>query len=166
MMLLVYLVKVNVVFTLLFTAYHFLLRKEKFLLTNRILAWAILIVSFCLPLLPAFQFPNTTKRSIQEHTSNYTITNFANIIQTNVVDNKKASQTAPESAMVVNWTDLLTAVYITIAIFMIVRVLRRMTSVIGLLRKSEIITKKDGLVYCRLDETTTPFSFFNFIIIG
>lgn len=35
----------------------------------------------------------------------------------------------------------------------------------ALLRKSETITKKDGLRYCRLEETNTPFSFFNYIVI-
>ncbi len=163
-MLLVYLVKVNIVFTLLFIAYHFLLRKEKFLLTNRMLAWAILIVSFCLPLLPAFQVTNTTKSSIQEHTSNYTINKLANIVQTNVVDSASASDMAPASTVMVNWADLLAAVYITITIFMIIRLLIRIIGVIALLRKSDIIIKKDGLLYCKLAETNTPFSFFNFIV--
>lgn len=101
-MLLVYMAKVNVVFTLLFLAYHFLLRKQKFLLINRILGWAIIIVSICLPLLPAFQFTHINKNSIQEHTSNNTFTKLANIIQTNVVDSAKASQTIPAKAIAVN----------------------------------------------------------------
>ncbi|MBB6127864.1 M56 family metallopeptidase [Mucilaginibacter lappiensis] len=164
--LVMYLLKANVVMSILFLFYVLLLRNDKSFKQNRFYLLFSLVLSLFLPLLPELSSPHF--EPIQRQ---ITTANPLNGLYTTIGNSQMITNHVNNAYVVVNQgftrpslIQILTGVYLLISTVLLVR------SIIKVLKISILIKNTDkqfidGIYYCAFDGTA-PFSFFNYLVIN
>jgi len=154
--LLYYLLKANVVFTLLFLAYYVMLRREKFLNANRLLLLMIFAAAIILPLCPAFNYEGFLK-------SNVLLKGFKPLSQF-YGGSGNSNPTTGHAGVVINYGLWLTVIYLAAVMFLLGRFIAHIARIIKVISKGAK-QEIDGIWYCEPSTKISPFSFFKFIVI-
>lgn len=163
--LMIYLVKANVLFTVLFVAYLLFFRNEKMFTANRGFLLCTLVLTLALPLAPSASFfnaaglPDYVRKAnplgaILAGTSSAGPIAQVNIQQAN---GGLFSDISPVAAAMV--------VYLLVVWFFVLRVIFQLVNLRYLYKSCET-SRADGFVLCRHDRKLSPFSFFNILFIN
>jgi beta-lactamase regulating signal transducer with metallopeptidase domain len=169
--LIIYFVKANITFSLLFIIYWLLLRNEKFFVLNRIILLGIILISLLLPLLPFKSFPNTGNKVLE--TFHQRLSEVPLIQKMASIDNQQISiDNRSNSGQHLQATDsgysllqMGIAVYLLIAFIFFVRFVFQILQLFRLLKGNETKTI-DGIVYHITEKQLPPFSFFQHLVIN
>jgi hypothetical protein len=164
--LIIYLLKANVVISILFLFYLFVLKNDKSFWQNRFYLLFSLLLSLFLPLLPELSFSHLDTIQRQITTANplnslYTTIGNSQMVNTHV----NAAYVAVKPGFTPpSLIQTLVSVYLLVSLVLLIRL------VIKLLKISILIKKTDkqftgGIYYCAFDGTA-PFSFFNYLVIN
>lgn len=152
-----YLLEVNIALAVLVILYYVFFRKVKLLLLNRFILLLILVISFCIPFCPAIMYESdfTHSQEVQLHPGSN--------------DGKDAILSLPSgiNATEGNANNIykgLLFVYVLVCLFLLTKLIVQIISIKRIIRNSDKI-QEEGLVYCRTENYTTPFSFFKYIIL-
>ncbi len=150
----IYLLKSSGLIAAFFLSYHLLLRKETFFTSNRWFLIAGLITSATLPLffIKRIIFVEKPKISIEDLVALSNQSNATKAIQQNV-------------AQSIDWLQMVTTVYILIVLFLFLKIIVNVISLIKLLNNKQI-AKQETFSLVDLQENIAPFSFFNFIVFN
>lgn len=163
--LIIYLLKANVVISILFLFYLFVLKNDKSFWQNRFYLLFSLLLSLFLPFLPELSFSHLDTIQRQITTANplnslYTTIGNSQMVNTHVNTAYVAVKPGftPPSLM-----QTLVGAYLLVSFVLLIRLF------IKLLKISILIKKTDkqftgGIYYCAFDGTA-PFSFFNYLVI-
>ena len=156
-----YIIKVQIVFTVLFIAYYSLFRKEKFLVLNRFVLIGVLVAAFALPVLPALNSSRLAVSPLDQQI------NLGNAYPQFILNDQssKALVRMSESLRRVNYETLAVNGYFMVTCFLIVLFLTNLYKIFSVIRASRR-RKVNGLIFCEPFHETAPFSFFNFIVIA
>ena len=164
--LIIYLLKANVVISILFLFYLLVLKNDKSFWQNRFYLLFSLLLSLFLPFLPGLSFTHLDKIQRQITTANplnslYTTIGNSQMVNTHV---NTAYVAVKQGFTPPSLLQTLVGVYLLISLFLLIRL------VIKLLKLCILIKKSDkqftgGIYYCAFD-TTAPFSFFNYLVIN
>jgi beta-lactamase regulating signal transducer with metallopeptidase domain len=148
---LIYFVKVNGLLVVFYLMYYLILRKETFFTSNRWYLILGLISSFVLPMIT---FTKTvwveSKPSIFEEMSYY---------QPVLIEN------VTEVEKVINWNEILIAIYSLIAIIVLLKTGFEIASFFKNIKKQQR-TKEKHFTLIHSSKTTNPFSFFGYIVVN
>lgn len=169
----IYFLKLNLVIALLFLAYHFLLRKEKFFRLNRIVLLSIIGLAFLLPLLPAIE--GSSQNGLQRQLSDFspfldwrTSTETVDALGAATNNAHLAAPQPPPihtTASSFTPTNILQGTYALVALALILRLLGQLYHVRRLIKGSRRETN-GGLVYWNHDLELPPFSFFRYLMLN
>jgi len=163
----IYLIKVNIVISILFLFYFLFLRNEKFLQLNRFLILSILLSSFLLPFITAINFFRIDQ--IQNHNA---------VVKPLVVLYNKISKSENTASSVFNrvaryhsntfgitFTRIAFLFYILIAILLLLRFSFKLGNLYSIIKhyKKQLA---NGIIYCEHELELSPFSFFNYFVIN
>ncbi len=150
---LLYFVKLNIAFGLLYLMYRFFLSDDTRLNTRRIFLLMIAPVSFLLPLIEIQWF---TQSSIGNDMIEFAYTLDA--VTINVEPTPKTTHTT-------NWPLLFGIVYVSIAA---IQLFRMLYAVVQIWRQtiSPRRSRKGAFVFVHSDNVTLPYSFFHYIFVG
>jgi hypothetical protein len=164
-----YLVKVNVIFTILFMAYFFLFKNEKAFYLNRAFLLSSLLLSLLLPLIPAIRvapgsaFPNYVTGIIP----------LKNVLaEGSAVQYGSASGGDPAThGFVAGIFSHITVIQVSMGIYLVVALVLFSKFIYQLLNLYFLFKrgkryKGDAMVYCEHNEELLPFSFFNILFIN
>ena len=152
-----YIVKVQIVFTILFAVYYLFLRKEKFLVLNRFILVGIIASAFILPVSRTFNINCVIKQ--QQATIVNTLPKF-------LANNQPTSNLLHISTPVqVDGVTLAMAIYILVTTILLIPLLINLVKVFNAIRLSRR-HKTNGITYCEPLDEIPPFSFFNFIVVS
>jgi len=172
--LIIYLLKANVIISILFLFYLFVLKNDKSFWQNRFYLLSSLLLSLLLPLLPTFSFSHLDTIQRQITTANplndlYTTIGNSQVVNTHVstpvYTNANNIHPAIEQGFVFpSLMQTLVGIYLLVSLVLLIRL------AIKLLKISILIKKTDkqliaGIYYCSFDGTA-PFSFFNYLVIN
>jgi len=172
--LIIYLLKANVVISILFLFYLLVLKNDKSFWQNRFYLLSSLLLALFLPLLPAMRFSNLGGIPRQITTANplnslYTTFGDPQMgsmrVNTHVTTHVNAAHAAINQGFIFpSLMQTLVGVYILVSLVLLVRL------AIKLLKLGILIKKTDkqltaGIYYCASDGTA-PFSFFNYLVIN
>jgi beta-lactamase regulating signal transducer with metallopeptidase domain len=164
--LIIYLLKANVVISVLFLFYLLVLKNDKSFWQNRFYLLFSLLLSLVLPFLPGLSFTrfDTIQRQI-------TTANPLNSLYTSIDNSQTVNTHVNTTYVAVNQgftppsiTEILVSVYLLVSLVLLVRL------IIKLVKFSILIKKTDkqfsgGIYYCAFDGTA-PFSFFKYLVIN
>ena len=161
MTIIVYFLKVQVVFTILFMLYYAFFRKEKFLVFNRFVLIGIIVTAFLLPVLPTFNVDGLEISQLQSRVE----TN--NIFPKFTVDNATPRYLVHINKPVrdIDYLKLAIITYAIVAAILLIIFLVNLYKVCAVIRVSRR-HKVKGIIYCEPLNETPPFSFFNFIVVS
>ncbi|HEY4325837.1 MAG TPA: M56 family metallopeptidase [Mucilaginibacter sp.] len=168
--LIIYLLKVNVVISILFLFYLLVLKNDKSFWQNRFYLLFSLLLSLFLPFLPGLNFShlNTIQREI-------TRANPLNSLYSTIGDSQMAKPHL--STHITNDPTVLTQGFIlpslmqtVVGIYLLVSLVLLIRLAIKLLKLGILIKKTDkqlkgGIYYCAFDGTA-PFSFFKYLVVN
>jgi len=164
-----YLLKVNVIFTILFMAYFFLFKNEKAFYLNRAFLLSSLLLSLLLPLVPALHVASTGA-----------FPNYVTGINPlkNVLGAGPAFQngTPPGAEFAVHGfsagifshpsvTVILMGIYLVVALVLLNKFIYQLLNLFFLFKRSKNY-KGDAIIYCEHNQEVLPFSFFNILFIN
>jgi beta-lactamase regulating signal transducer with metallopeptidase domain len=164
-----YLVKVNVIFSILFMAYFFLFKNEKAFYLNRAFLLSSLLLSLLLPLVPAMHvasgsaFPNYVTG----------INPLKNVLGTGPVF-QKGAQTGTDPAAHgfsagifshITVIQVLMGIYLLVALVLLNKFIYQLLNLYFLFKRSKRY-KGDAIIYCEHNQQVLPFSFFNILFIN
>jgi hypothetical protein len=162
--LILYLVKVNVIFTILFMAYIFLFKNEKAFYLNRAFLLSSLLLSLLLPLIPAIQVASTGA-----------FPNYVTGINPlkNVLEAGPAFQNSPQldahhaasgfsAGIFSNITaiQVLAGIYLVVVLVLLNKFIYQLINLYFLFKRSKSY-KGNSIIYCEHNQALLPFSFFN-----
>lgn len=142
-----YVAKASGLLTVFFLAYYFLLRKETFFNANR---WYLILGLFTSALLPLYTF--TKIIYVDPQPQNY--------IEYDTLHPIPVQEPAPT-----DWSLVITCLYAVISLFLFIRIVINLASVVRLLYQKEKL-KKETYSIVNLTENLAPFSFFNYIAVN
>jgi hypothetical protein len=172
--LIIYLLKVNVVISILFLFYLLVLKNEKSFWQNRFYLLFSLLLSLFLPLLPGMNFSNLDGIQHQITMANplnslYTTIGDSQMVNTHVSTHinthvNTAHFAIKQGFILPSLMQTLVGIYLLVCLVLLVRL------AIKLLKLSVLIKKTDkqltaGIYYCAFDGTA-PFSFFNYLVVN
>lgn len=167
--LLLYLLKANVIISLLFLAYVFLFRNEKSFAANRGFLLSALLLALLLPLAPSVSYFKPVKfpdyfGGIQAQGSAVNTTNAT--IHT-VVAHQQLTNNGVVAGFFAHFTllQLLMLVYLLVALFLLNRVIFQLFNLFFLYKSSRLY-KGGGMVYCKHQKELAPFSFFKVLFFN
>ncbi len=143
--------------SLLATIYVVFLRKETFFRLNRIFLLGSLLFSVILPFL---KFKVYEPQSVM--LSEVTVTPYRNLLETVTIYGQDFTVTVEQSILSAT---LLIWIYLAGLTFFIGRLLFRVTQIIFVIRKNEVL-KSDGLKLVFLEKECSPFSFLNYVFVS
>ncbi len=144
-----YVVKASGLLTAFFLAYHLLLRKETFFNANR---WYLLLGLFTALLLPLYTFTKVIYVDPRPQLQY-------------PVEHDTVVPVVLQQAETIDWTFVLTCLYIGISLVLFVKVVVNLASVVRLLSQKKKL-KKGAYSLVSLTENLAPFSFFNYIAVN
>jgi len=164
-----YLVKVNVIFTILFVAYFFLFKNEKAFYLNRAFLLSSLLLSLLLPLIPAIHVAPAGALP------NYAIgiNPLKNILRAGPAFQKgTASGVDPVahsfSAGIfshITVIQVLMGIYLVVALVLLNKFIYQLLNLYFLFKRSKRY-KGEAIIYCEHNQEVLPFSFFNILFIN
>ena len=164
--LVMYLLKVNVVVSILFLFYLLGLKNDKLFKQNRVYLLSSLLLSLFLPVLPVLSFPHFGPIQRQITTANPLYGLYATIGNSQMVTPSvntlyiSVNQGfTPPSPM-----QMLGVVYLLVSIVLLVRLIIKVINISMLIKKTEK-EFANGIYYCDFDGAA-PFSFFNYLAIN
>ena len=164
-----YLVKVNMIFTILFLAYVFLFKNEKAFYLNRAFLLSSLLLSLLLPLVPAIPIASTGA-----------FPNYVTGINPlkNVLGAAPAFQGGPAlgaaraahgflAGIFLHLTVIrvLMGIYLVVALVLLNRFIYQLLNLYFLFKRSKSY-KGNAIIYCEHNQEVLPFSFFNILFIN
>jgi hypothetical protein len=164
--LVMYLLKANVVISILFLFYLLGLKNDKLFKQNRFYLLFSLVLSLFLPFFPVLSFPHF--EPIQRQ---ITMANPLNDLYTTIDHSQMISKPINAAYVAVNQgftppslMQILAGAYLLVSTVLLAR------SIIKVLKISILIKNTDkqlthGIYYCAFDETA-PFSFFNYLVVN
>lgn len=147
----VFLLKLNVTFTVLFAVYYLLLRKEKFLAGNRFLLLGILASSIIIPLCPDVLLPAVKPGNV-----------FYNLPEL-TADAGDVPLLADRIESIGPFS-IFTTVFLTVAIFLLIRLIVQVSRILIVVKQSKK-ENMNGVICCEPAQELPPFSFFHYIVI-
>ncbi len=172
--LIIYLLKANVVISILFLFYLLVLKNDKSFWQNRFYLLSSLVISLFLPLLPGMSFSNLGGIQRQITRANplnslYTTFGDPQMVNTHAsahvnVHVNTAHATVNQGFIFPSLIQTLVSIYLLVSLVLLIRL------AIKLLKLSILIKKTDkqftgGIYYCASDGTA-PFSFFKYLVIN
>jgi len=168
--LITYLLKANVVISILFLFYLLVLKNDKSFWQNRFYLLFSLVLSLSLPLLPNMSFSHFSGMQRQITTVNplndlYTTIGNSHIVTPHVSTRVNTAHAAIKQGFILpSLMQVLAGIYVLVSLVLLIRL------AIKLLKLSTLIKKTDkqltgGIYYCASDGTA-PFSFFNYLVIN
>ena len=166
--LIIYLLKANVVISILFLFYLLVLKNDKSFWQNRFYLLFSLLVSLLLPFLPEMSFSHLDPIQRQITMANPLNSLYATIGNSPMVNAPVHINTAYVSVKpgftIPSLTQILVGIYLLVSFILLIRL------IIKLLKLSLLIKKTDkqftsGIYYCAFDGTA-PFSFFKYLVIN
>jgi hypothetical protein len=168
--LIIYLLKANVVISILFLFYLLVLKNDKSFWQNRFYLLFSLALSLFLPLLQGMGFSNLTRIQRQITTVNplnslYTTFGDPQMVNTHVNTQVNIAHAAIKQGFILpSLMQTLVGIYLLVNLVLLIRL------AVKLLKLSILIKKTDkqftgGIYYCASDGTA-PFSFFNYLVIN
>ena len=165
-----YLLKANVVISILFLFYLLVLKNDKSFWQNRFYLLFSLLLSLFLPFLPGLNFShlNTIQRQITTANplnSLYTTFGDSQMVNTHVNTHVDTTHVAIKQGFILpSLMQTLVGIYLLVSLVLLIRL------AIKLVKLSILIKKTDkqltaGIYYCAFDGTA-PFSFFKYLIIN
>lgn len=154
------LLKANIVFTTLFLIYYFFLRKEKFLIVNRVILLAIPAAVIILPLFPNLDYSGLNQNAVLFR-GTHSVPQFFTTLGPQPDAGFSQTDSAVQSVNYVGYTML---VYMSVVLMLFIKLSINLLKLFRVIRKSDQ-RKIKGTVYCEPAEGTPPFSFFNFIVV-
>ncbi len=164
-----YLVKVNVIFTILFTAYFFLFKNEKAFYLNRAFLLSSIFLSLLLPLIPAIHvasagaFPNYV-------TGINPLKNILGAVP--AVQNVSLTGTGLaargfSAGIFSHITAIqgLMGIYLVVALVLLNKFIYQLLNLYFLFKRSNSY-KGGATIYCEHNQEVLPFSFFNILFIN
>ena len=162
----IYLVKANVVISILFLFYLLMLKNEKSFWQNRFYLLFSLLLSLFLPLLPevSFSHSDTIQREITRANplnDLYTTIGNSQMVNTHVNTVYVAVKQGftPPSLM-----QILAGAYLLVSLVLLVRLAIKLLKISMLIKKTDK-QFRDGIYYCAYNGTA-PFSFFKYLVIN
>ena len=164
-----YLVKVNVVFSILFLAYVFLFKNEKAFYLNRAFLLSSLLLSLLLPLVPAIHVA-----------SDSAFPNYVTGINPlkNVLAAAPSFQNGPQPGAGlaahgflagifshITVIQVLMGIYLVVALVLLNKFIYQLLNLYFLFKRSKRY-KGDAFIYCEHNRELLPFSFFNILFIS
>ena len=166
--LIIYLLKANVVISILFLFYLLVLKNDKSFWQNRFYLLFSLLLSLFLPFLPEVSFAHLDPIQRQITMANPLNSLYATIGNSPMVNAPVHINTAYVSVKpgftIPSLTQILVGIYLLVSFILLIRL------IIKLLKLSLLIKKTDkqftsGIYYCAFDGTA-PFSFFKYLVIN
>ncbi len=153
--LIIYLLKASGLLVAFFLAYHLLLRKETFFISNRWFLLFGLIASALLPLLffKKIVYVERPKISIEDLIA---MSNNPKVLPINTIT---------PTIETIDWLQVFVFGYGIVALLLLVRVIVNIYSISRLL-KNKVVQKENNFSLIDLKEDIAPFSFFNFIVFN
>jgi hypothetical protein len=165
--LLSYILKVNVVISILLLGNLLLLRKEKFLILTRALFISIFIFAFTLPLTPAINFLHIDELRNSQISKSPLMRVYKNISQTekpiSIVYHAMAGYHSTTST--ITFAEIAILIYLIVLCILLLRFAFQLFNVYAIIKLSRK-QFRDGIVYCEHTKDLPPFSFFNFLVIN
>ncbi|MXV14049.1 M56 family metallopeptidase [Hufsiella ginkgonis] len=162
---LTYVIKVNLVISLLFTAWYVVMRKNKFFRQNRFALLVIIQLSFIMPFAPAI-LPTTFANQISLETAGSAIPDPLPAVtgSRQVPSYAKAPGAARGRTYVARFLWSTGLLYIFISGLLLLRLVNQLLNVSSIIRKCGKV-RSHGVTYCEPADSIAPFSFFNFIVV-
>ena len=162
----IYLLKANLLLTILFIFYFFLCRNEKFFRLNRFFLLGTLLLSMLLPLIPDAD-PFLQGRPSGSAGLPNLIDLYNQIQLTPAPFTTRAVLPPKPVALTKGWSllQILLGVYGLISSVLLLRLLFRVLRVMVFI-KSSPRKSKDGIIYCATEREVPPFSFFNYLVLN
>jgi beta-lactamase regulating signal transducer with metallopeptidase domain len=164
-----YLVKVNVIFTILFSAYFFLFKNEKAFYLNRAFLSSSLLLSLLLPLIPAIHvasagaFPNYVTGVHQLKNvlvSGPTFQNGPHVIA-DLAEHGYLAGIFSHITVI----QVLMGIYLVVSLVLLNKFIYQLLNLYFLFKRSKSY-KGDTIIYCEHNQEVLPFSFFNILFIN
>ncbi len=152
---LAFLLKANLIFTVLFAVY-WLLREEKFLVGNRLILLAIVLTAIVIPLGPNLILSGMATNN----TLVADIPRFNALLELN-------KEIVPKTSGWIESGKFLSigmTLYGIVVILLLGRLIHQISQIFKVVKNSSR-EKQQGLVYCEPVDDLPPFSFFNYIVI-
>jgi len=163
-----YLVKVNVIFSILFMAYFFLFKNEKAFYLNRAFLFSSLLLSLLLPLIPAIHVASASA-----------FPNYVTGINPlkNILGAAPAFQNGPSTAVPaargflagilsrITVVQVFMGVYLVVALVLLNKFIYQLLNLYFLFKRSKRY-KGDAIIYCEHSQDVLPFSFFNILFMN
>lgn len=167
--LMLYLIKVNVIFSILFMAYFFLFKNEKAFYLNRAILLSSLLLSLLLPFVPAIHF--ATSVAFPNYVTG--INPLKNVLadtptfQNGSILNAGHATHGFLTGMFSNITiiQVLTGIYLLVALLLLNKFIYQLLNLYFLFKNSKSF-KGDAIIYCEHNKMVLPFSFFNILFIN
>jgi hypothetical protein len=170
---LLYLLKVNLVISILFLNYYFLVRDEKFFRLNRAVLLSFIGLAFLLPLLPAMK--GTAESRLGRGMSDISPFIHWEVPSTEVQDGVTAGVHTPPPALpsrsvhkpvgVFTVVNIIEGLYMLTAVVLILRLLYQILQVRRVVGRSRR-EKLDGIIYCHHEMDLPVFSFFRCLVMN
>jgi len=167
--LMLYLVKANVIFTILFMAYFFLFKNEKTFYLNRAFLSGSILLSMLLPLIPAIHaasvsaFPNYVTGINPLKNVLGTGPTFQN--GSHAVANLAAHGFLEGISSHITVIQALMGIYLVVALVLLNKFIYQLLNLYFLFKRSKSY-KGDAVIYCEHNQDGLPFSFFNILFIN
>jgi hypothetical protein len=145
----IYLLKANLLITIFYLAYYFLVQKETFFNSNR---WFLLSGLFTSVLIPLFFI----KKVVIIETPKLVATNLSSI---------KNTSNNPVIDESIDWYSILSIGYVIISIILILKIASELVSFFRLIKNKKISVNKP-FAMVDIDENINPFSFFKYIVFN
>ena len=142
-----YFIKSSALIIVFYLCYKVLLQRDTFFNTNRWFLLFGLIISTCLPFIV-----------IPVYITKQITTQFVSLNNTAVLESAPIIET-------INWTSILTTIYALGIIFLSIRFMVQLISLMLTISKGSI-KKQDGYIFVETENTIAPFSFFNYIVFN
>ena len=167
--LMLYLVKVNVIFTILFLAYVFLFKNEKAFYLNRAFLLSSLLLSLLLPLVPAIHLAagGTFPNYVTGINPLKTVLGAGPTLQNVSQPGAGAIRHGFFAGIFAHITliQVLMGIYLLVALVLLNKFIYQLLNLYFLFKRSKRY-KGEAIVYCEHNQELLPFSFFNVLFIN
>lgn len=175
-----YLLKANLILSVLFGAYWLLLRNERFFQLNRFILLSILVSTFLLPLLPQWQSStpsSTLVATVQEQIA--VVSPFAPATATIIEPNTTGSATSSAAVVgentppvsstkiepTISFSMIVLGLYLMVAVILFCSFLFQLLKLYAIQYERDHV-KENGYTQVQHDRDIPPFSFFKLLVIN
>ena len=162
----IYLLKANVVLSILFLFYLLVLKNDKSFWQNRFYLLFSLLLSLSLPFFPVLDFSNSNTIQHQIITAN-PLNNLYATIGNSQMDNThvtKAYVAVKQEFVLPSLMQITVGLYLLISLILLIRLAIKLIKLGVLIKKTEK-QLTEGIYYCAFDGTA-PFSFFRYLVVN